>query len=170
MIRRNAVLAVCKRGHIIGELESEPKSDDLGFCPGCGIEIIWKCESCGVPIEGQAQAFGFATSFPTTYRMRGDFCPSCGRPFRWASRESIANHIENTLSREPGLSAGDRRALIEHLQVLRSDTEASPEIEKKQVRALEIFRRSAPKAWEMAQPLIESIATSFIKAKLGLPP
>lgn len=74
------------------------------------------------------------------------------------------------LSRTPELSPADRRALMEQLQVLRTHPGGSPDVEKKQLQALKAFRDSAPKAWEMAKPLIQSIATSWIRSKLGLPP
>jgi len=43
------------------------------------------------------------------------------------------------------------------------------EVESRQIKALEALKRVAPKAWEIAQPLISVIATAEIKRQLGLP-
>jgi hypothetical protein len=90
-------------------------------------------------------------------------------PYPWASRESIAYHIENLLDEQKDLPSGDRRALLEELASLR-ESPTGGDVERRQVRALEALKQLAPKAWDLAQPLITTIATAEIRRKLGLPP
>jgi hypothetical protein len=97
-----------------------------------------------------------------------EFCWQCGRPYPWASQTAIANHLENLLGEQPDLPEGDRRALEEQLKSLR-EPPTTPEIERRQIHALEALKRLAPKAWELAQPLIMTVATAEIKRQLGLP-
>jgi len=89
-------------------------------------------------------------------------------PYPWASQGAIANHIENILDEHTDLPEGDRRALREQLKALREPA-TSADIERRQLRALEALKRLAPKAWEVAQPLITAIATTEIKRQLGIP-
>lgn len=98
-----------------------------------------------------------------------EFCWQCGLPYPWASREAIANHIENLLDEQPGLAEGDRRDLLERLAALR-EAPTGADVERRQVGALSALKRLAPKAWELAQPLISTIATAEIKRQMGLPP
>jgi hypothetical protein len=98
-----------------------------------------------------------------------EFCWHCGSPYPWASQESIALHIENLLDEQPDLSEGDRRVLEAQLTELRTQP-TSKDLEQRQIRALKKLQELAPKAWQLALPLIQSIATAEIKKQLGLPP
>jgi hypothetical protein len=169
MIRRPGLFAVCRRGHVRDELAVDPKSQSLGYCPVCGSEIIWKCDNCGEPVQGVVQEFGFPSSIPPVRDLAGDFCPRCGLPLPWASRKSIYLHIENLLQSESSLSVGDRRALIEQMKVLGKEPRSN-ETERAQVTALKALRKTAPKVWEGAQPLLRYVVTSYIKSELKLPP
>jgi hypothetical protein len=99
-----------------------------------------------------------------------DFCTNCATPLPWASREAVALHIENLLDGQPDLAEGDRRDLEERLTSLRETPAGNPGTEKRQIAALERLKAIAPKAWELAMPIVQAILTAEGKQKLGLPP
>jgi hypothetical protein len=78
-------------------------------------------------------------------------------------------HIENQLEEQPDLAEGDRRNLLEQLHSL-TETSGTEETERRQVWALSLLRRIAPRAWEAALPAVQAILTAEIRQKLGLPP
>ena len=102
-----------------------------------------------------------ATYFPPA------FCVECGTPFPWASRDAIVYHIENQLEEQDDLTEGDRRSLLGQLRALAGADAAD---QPKQVSALQLLRKLAPKAWDAALPAIQALLTAEMRIKLGLPP
>src|SRR6266851_10019123 len=94
--------AVCRRGHVESSIV-ELQESIATRCQRCGAQVLTNCPQCKAPIRGNP--VGIAMPFEPN-----DFCTVCGGPFPWASQESIAFHIENTLEEQPDLTEGDRRA------------------------------------------------------------
>jgi hypothetical protein len=98
-----------------------------------------------------------------------NFCRWCAAPFPWASRNSIVQHLENQLDQEPNLAEGDRRKILDGLAALRE----SPSLEgaeQRQATALKLLKKLAPKAWDLAVPVAQSLSTAWMRQQLGLPP
>ena len=133
------------------------------FCPKCGQKVLRACTNCSAILHGRRLGDLVANWVPD------DFCYRCGLPYPWASREAIVYHIENQLERDPDLQEGDKRNLREQLNALR-DSPADPVAEKRQVAALSLLKRTAPKIWEVVVPVAQSILTAEMKHQLGLPP
>jgi hypothetical protein len=130
------------------------------FCAVCGKKLISACPSCGAPIRG---GYPGVAGFPVQV---DEFCGQCPNPFPWASRQTLVYYITNQLESED-LAEGDRRALEEQLQAL-LEPGGELESEQRQIRALEKLKAMAPGAWGAALPLIQSLATSAMKAHFGL--
>ena len=161
--------AVCRRGHKITALielaqgSTEPIPER---CSQCGAKVLTACPSCSGRIKG----------YPRTSMVIGgpewkaaDFCDRYGSPFPWAGRESIALHVENLLDEEPDLLEGDRRVLEERLVSLRESPNDSG-AQKRQLDALKLLQKLAPKAWELAAPVLQVVLTAEMKRAAGLPP
>jgi hypothetical protein len=82
----------------------------------------------------------------------------------------MAMHVENLLDEQPDLPEGDRRALEEQLASLSDPPGGDPGTEKRQIAALQRLKAIAPKAWELALPIIQTILTAEGKRQMGLPP
>jgi hypothetical protein len=161
--------AVCRRGHKITALiepaqgRSEPIPER---CSQCGAKVLTACPSCSGRIKGYPRG-SMVIGGPEW--QAADFCDRCGSPFPWASRESIALHIENLLDEQPDLADGDRRVLEEQLKALR-DAPSDAATEKRQLAALKALQKLAPKAWELAAPVLQAFLSAEMKRAAGLPP
>jgi hypothetical protein len=162
--------AICRRGHKIDAM-IEPRKTRLEpvpeRCEECGAKVLLACPNtnCGARLHGY-----IIGSFPGRDPWKpADFCYNCGQPYPWASRESIAYHIENMLEEDASLSEGDRRALREQLDSLR-ESPADPAAERRQVAALNFMRKAAPTVWHAAVPVLQAITTAEMRRQLGLPP
>jgi hypothetical protein len=152
--------AVCRRGHIASSAaELTPPGPR---CEECGARIITACPQCSAALRGPVQRFGYTFTY-----VPPDFCVECGTPFPWASRDAIVYHIENQLEEQDDLTEGDRRSLLGQLRALAGEDAAD---QPKQVSALQLLRRLAPKAWDAALPAIQALLTAEMRIKLGLPP
>jgi hypothetical protein len=81
----------------------------------------------------------------------------------------VIYEIENKLDEQPDLSEGDRRMLRRQLEEARKKLGGADE-ESKLAEALSFAREKAPGAFNAALPVIQTIATTWVKQKLGLPP
>jgi len=81
----------------------------------------------------------------------------------------MAHHIENLLEREPGLEEGDRRKLRAQLAELRKPIQSDAD-EKRVVGVLRTLQQVAPRVFDAAMPVIQAIATAYIRQELKLPP
>jgi hypothetical protein len=81
----------------------------------------------------------------------------------------MAYHLENLLTTDD-LPEADRRALVDQLVALREPAAGDPAVETRQLAALRLLRAAAPKAWELAGPVLRVIITAEMRKKLGLPP
>ncbi len=158
--------AVCMRGHVIDPM-IEPRmtqSEPLPLhCGKCGKKVLTECTHCTTRIQGMARGVIAVPWHPA------DFCRHCARPYPWASQEAMAYHVENLLD-EDNLPDGDRRALEAQLVSLRTPAAGDPAVEKRQVAALRLLKTAAPKAWELAGPVLQVILTAEMRRQLGLPP
>ena len=161
--------AVCRRGHKITALiepaqgRAEPIPER---CSECGAKVLTSCPHCNARLKGYP--IGGPVVIGATWE-RSDFCDACGFPFPWASREAIAYHIENLLDEQPDLSDGDRRILEEQLKALR-EPPSDAASEKRQLAALKALQKLAPKAWELAAPVLQAFLSAEMKRAAGLPP
>jgi hypothetical protein len=161
--------AVCRRGHKIDAMIERNKSRPEPLperCEDCGAKVLLACPNpdCAARLHGY-----IVGSFPGPDPWKpADFCYRCGQPYPWASRDAIAYHIENMLDEEPDLSEGDRRALTEQLAALR-ESPTDPGAERRQVAAIRLMQKVAPKVWEVAAPVLQVVLTSEVKRQLGLP-
>jgi hypothetical protein len=156
------IAAICRRGHVVSN-DALAEVEARRRCGECGARVFTACPGCEAPVLGPLRHAVYAVAWKPD-----EFCWHCGLPCPWASQASIANHIENLLEEQPDLPDGDRRALAEQLKSLREPA-GNAEVERRQIRALEAFKRLAPKAWERALPLVMTIATAEIKRQLALP-
>jgi hypothetical protein len=81
----------------------------------------------------------------------------------------MANHIENLLDREPDLPEADRRRLKAQLVALREPI-GTPEADRRMLGAFRALQTMAPRAYELALPIIRTVATSEILHQLHIPP
>jgi len=99
-------------------------------------------------------------------RHRADpFCWKCGKPYPWATREQRIGHLYNLIDFEDDLDEADRLTLTEQVAVL-SKPEASDE---QRVEAGSLIKRLAPKMWEAALPILQTVLSAEIRRQLGLP-
>jgi hypothetical protein len=155
--------AICRRGHLAtATLElsgTRPK------CAACGATILTACQKCS------ARIIGFSMDTLSSEPLKpADFCSACGAPFPWASRQAVVWHVQNQLDEDQSLSEGDRRALHEKLDSLLETPDGGGRVDKMQKAALDAFRRTAPVAWKVAQPVLSTLLTAELKAHLGIPP
>jgi hypothetical protein len=155
--------AICRRGHVISRMIEEAATTVPTYCPECGAAVLQSCPTC------QGQIPGAPLNARIIYYTVPNFCRWCGAPFPWASRNSIVHHLENQLDREPNLAEGDRRKILDALDALR-EAPSTDDVEERQTTALRLLKIMAPKAWQVAAPVIQSLTTSLMRQHLGLPP
>ncbi len=73
------------------------------------------------------------------------------------------------LEEDPGLSEADRRALKEQLSAL-SESPADPAAARRQIAAIRLMQKMAPKVWALAALVVQVILTAEARRQLGLPP
>ena len=95
------------------------------------------------------------------------FCETCGDPFPWATREQRLGKLWSIIDFEGELDPAEFLAVTEQLAML-SEPE-SIEDEDAQVKAGGMFQRMAPKAWQVAQPVMVTLMSSGARKALGLP-
>jgi hypothetical protein len=155
------IAAVCKRGHVIS-INSMPWHRGR-FCDECGATIIRSCEACdeyipGVPAE--PNPFG---ELETEGWERPSFCGGCGTAFPWVDRQGRIYELENMLRHE-ALPEATLLAIREELEAL-AESDLS---EKEQVKRWKRVRELSPQLWERGGPVIQDLATEWMKRKLGL--
>lgn len=160
--RRSA--AVCLRGHVQTCSLEHNGTDEK--CPTCGAPVLTACPACGWHIPaGRVGDWTFKCEEWTP----PNFCTKCAAVWRWASDDAVIYEIENKLDEQPDLSEGDRRMLRRQLEEARKKLGGADE-ESKLAEALSFAREKAPGAFNAALPVIQTIATTWVKQKLGLPP
>lgn len=151
------------RGHYrdtILELR-EPGETTESFCSECGAPVITACTNCSANIPGAYK--GVTAVGPDA---PDSFCFSCGAPYPWADRDALIMQLRNILEFEPGLDDATRLEIGEQIAVLSGPDEDS----KRRVKAGEALRKLAPKGWEAAQPILQTLVSAELKKQLGLPP
>ena len=114
---------MCSRGHTIDSLiepnmgRAEPIPER---CGKCGAVALIDCPNCSERLQGISRGV-VAWDFTPA-----EFCRKCGHPLPWASRDSLALHIENMLDEQGDLDPGERRRLEEELASLRDEPGATP--------------------------------------------
>lgn len=158
--------AVCKRGHYREKLldsygpgaivTSSPESES--FCSKCGAPVIAACPKCNTRILGASQ-YGAIPEEPEK------FCFNCGAPYPWADRGALIMQLRNLLEFEPGLDDATRLEVAEQIAVLSQPNEDG----KKRLRAGKALRELAPKGWQAAQPVLQTLVSAELRKQLGLP-
>lgn len=155
--------AVCMRGHYRDTLLDAPTRsprETESFCSKCGAPVIRGCPNCSARILGAHEGVVSAGLKPEK------FCFSCGAPYPWADRDALIMQLRNVLEFEPGLDDATRLEVSEQIAVLSGPDEDS----KRRVKAGEALRKLAPKGWEAAQPILQTLVSAELKKQLGLPP
>jgi hypothetical protein len=168
--------AICKRGHEVDDHVLDParrlagQIDQFGggitdmhevpaFCRWCGAPVILGCVQCGRPFPG----FDGVIVVGST---PDPFCEHCGTPQPWATRQQRTGQLYNLIDFEENLDESARLQVVEAIAVL-SEPDDDAEDERK-VRAGEVVRRLAPRTWDTARPLLQSVLSEWLKRKLGL--
>jgi hypothetical protein len=121
------------------------------------------CRHCPARILG-ATGDSF---FRRSKRRPEPFCWNCGKPYPWATREQRIGHLYNLINFQPNLDEADRLTITEQLAVLsKPPDEASDE---QLVKAGSVIKRLAPKMWEAALPVLQTVLSAEIRRQLGLP-
>jgi hypothetical protein len=145
--------------HSPGRIVQSP-SEAEAFCSKCGAPVIQACPRCSARILGGHVGVISAGGKPEK------FCFSCGAPYPWADREALVMQLRNVLEFEPGLDDAARLEIAEQIVVLSEPAEDN----KRRVRAGELLRKLAPKGWETAQPILQTLVSAELQKQLGLPP
>lgn len=158
--------AICRRGHVATSDFGLSPERASNRCRVCGAEIIRACpnQDCQRPIRGAYHIPG-VIGLGEEYSPP-DFCEDCGEPFPWLSRQGRIFLLQDMLDREE-IDPAARLEAQEQLEAL-----TNPDLdEDEQRRRWERFKRAAPELWASsgAQRILESLASSSIRAALGLP-
>lgn len=175
--------AVCRNGHVIKDdlpRPAPPPSPGMGLiesggsgsppppptvprhCGRCGARVLQVCRSCDAPILGAVALYMQSVSL----ERPESFCWECGQPYPWATREERVGQLYDLVDDED-LDEADLLTVQEEIAVLsRPDDEVT---EEQRVRAGETIKRLAPKAWEVFRPVAQSVLTTEVKRRLGLP-
>ena len=134
-------------------------------CGRCGAAVVRACGSCEAPLLGGER---FAQGgLKSAMKEPDPFCWDCGEPYPWATREQRLGQLYNLIDEED-LDEAERLVVVEQIAVL---SEPVDEVsDEQQIRAGERLRGLAPKVWEAALPILQSLLTAKAKEKLGLPP
>ena len=148
---------VCENGHqITAYIELTP--DDSKFCEKCGALVIEQCSNCEALIPGthpgDVKPFG---SIPVP-----SYCNQCGKAYLWTSKkiENIKNAIQNSQE----LKGKDKTQIENALESLNHGGLTDDE----QITIFSKFKKLAPKAWSIVQPIFSDILASAIKKQIGL--
>ncbi len=156
--------AVCRRGHVQTAWLEHHGTDEK--CGTCGAPVLVACPACGWHIpSGRSGDW----TFDEKNWKPPDFCTKCAAAWPWASDDAIIYEIENRLDQQPDLSEGDRRMLRRQLETARKSLGGADE-ESKLLDALKFARDRAPAAFNAALPVIQAIATTWVKLRLNQPP
>jgi hypothetical protein len=171
--------AVCRNGHIITDTLAPPRQPTgmgvaevgsprtppptvPGFCGQCGVAVLRACRSCEAPILGAHEMH--IGSEPL--KQPASFCWACGESYAWATREQRVGKLYDQIDHED-LDEATWLTVCEQIAVLA--TPVDEKTDEDRVRAGERFRRVAPKAWETALPVLQTLLTAEVKKRLGLP-
>lgn len=129
---------------------------DGRFCGDHGVNFFTKCRVCGEEWP--------LTWDPRTDGEKGtDFCAQCGTPAPWLPRRRLIQWLQVRVQEsdlEPAMRLELQDILGRLAQMAPDDTKA--------VAGWERLRASAPKIWEKAKPIIDSLVTEAMKKLLGL--
>jgi hypothetical protein len=166
--------AVCLRGHVQeAHIDLQTLSVLRGpvqfkapqvpsFCGRCGGRVLLGCRSCGAGIAGQM------AGHPRDLEWEpAGFCWKCGVPYPWATREQRLAQLYNVIDDED-LDDADRLAVLDQIALLSEPVDEVSDEDR--VRAEERVRNFAPRVWEAALPILQSLLTAKAKKELGLPP
>jgi hypothetical protein len=128
------------------------------FCRYCGAPVTTTCESCGATLPGGYRHVVGPPDDPDP------FCFSCGAPHGWATREQRVRHLQNLLEFEE-LDEATQLTIIEDIAVLAASVKGVPD--ESRVSAAERIRTLAPRLWDAALPVVQSVATAAVKAHFG---
>jgi hypothetical protein len=160
--------AICMRGHYRDQMldTGSPGAiihapiDTESFCSKCGAPVIKECPNCS------ARLLGAHVSVISGELQPEKFCFSCGAPYPWADRDALVMQLRNVLEFEPGLDDATRLEVGEQIAVLSGTDEDN----KRRLKAGEALRKLAPKGWEAAQPILQTLVSAELKKQLELPP
>jgi hypothetical protein len=100
-------------------------------------------------------------------RRPDSFCWECGKPYPWATREKRVGKLYDEIDHED-LDEATLLTVREQIAVLSAPVDE--ETDDDRVRAGQRIRDLAPRAWEAALPVLQSVLTAEAKRRLGLPP
>jgi len=141
-------MIICSHdGHVQDDAEGP-------YCPDHGTPLFTHCPKCDQP---------WTTVGTTMYVEAGaDFCVYCANPGPWVSREKRLAWIKGRLHQQ-GLDEAtelDPRSPRPHQGHGPGDTRT--------IAAWPKLKDVAPKLWEIAKPIITTVATAEVKRRLGL--
>src|SRR6266508_40989 len=171
--------AVCMRGHVIADLIGPGASSSaIPNCRRSGAPVLTGCPGCHAPILGHKISFcplGNPRSRQENWealkrvfvgsRRPDSFYWNCGNAYPWATREQRIQHLYNLIDFQDDLDEADRLTIAEQIDVL-SQPKASDE---QRVEAGSVIKRLAPKMWDAALPILQSVLSAEIRRRLGLP-
>ena len=135
-----------------GHVEDDPEGV---YCPRHGTPLFSECAKCGR---------AWTTVGISSYEEVGsDFCVHCAHPGPWVSREKRLTWIKGRLH-EQGLDEATQLELREALDRIK---EMEPG-DTRTIAAGEKLKNVAPKLWDIAKPIIATVATAEVKRRLGL--
>ena len=94
------------------------------------------------------------------------FCWHCGEPYSWAAREERVGKLYDLIDHED-LDEATLLTVREQIAVLSEPVDEVTDDDR--VRAGQRLRNLAPKLWEAALPVLQSVLTAEAKRQLGLP-
>jgi hypothetical protein len=164
-------MAVCLRGHIetqfLEEWDGSPPGYRLRqppsaalYCVICGQKVISACPSCGERIRGPARGEFYGEPLDAPF----DFCDFCGIPFPWASRQARIYQLRDLLDAE-NIDDATKLKVREDLDaILKQDLS-----EDEELRRWERVKKLAPGVLKAGGPIVRTLATDYLRQKLGLP-
>jgi hypothetical protein len=162
-------LAVCKRGHVLGDVESMAvaKPGMMGnFCPNCSAPVLLKCETCGLPINWQSIPHPDAPPYMWE-KYLPDFCVKCQKPYPWASREKRLQALYNLIDFADDLDEPTRFEVMDQIAIL-SRPEEGGEAEERKIAAGLRLKQLAPKVWDLGKEVLAEVLADAVKRGVGL--
>jgi len=148
---------VCENGHQITP-RIELTSDNSKFCEKCGASVVERCPNCRALIPGaHTEVIQPLGSIPVP-----NYCNQCGKAYPWTSKkiEKIKDAIQNSQE----LKKKDKTQIENALEQLNRGEITN----EKQIAIFAKFKRLAPKAWSIMQPILTDILTSYMKKQISL--
>ena len=139
--------AVCTHD---GHVEFEPEGQ---YCPRHGTPLLTRCPKCSQPWK--------IVNVSMIHDVGSDFCIHCAHPGPWVSREKRLGWIKGRLHQQ-GLDEATELELREALDRI-NDMDPG---DTRTIAAWQKLKDVAPKLWEIAKPIVTTVATAEVKRRL----